>query len=41
MKSETEDKLKHIEKKIHDGVELSQEDYVLLLTIKLIKTRNG
>ncbi len=41
MKDEIEQKIKHLEKKISDGTELSQEDYVLLLTIKLLKTRNG
>lgn len=41
MKDEIEKKIVHLEKKLSDGVELSQEDYVLLLTIKLLKTRNG
>mgnify|MGYP006079185195 CR=1 FL=1 len=41
MKNKTTDKIVLLEKKINDGIELTQEDYILLLTIKLLKTRNG
>jgi hypothetical protein len=41
MKNETTEQITILEKKINDGIELTHEDYLLLLTIKLLKTRNG
>ena len=40
MKHDVETKIKELEKKISDGIELGHDDFIFLLTLKLLKTNN-